>query len=173
FTSITAWRDWEAVRDQDVDFTSADIAYRDGLTVGFNTFTQEFRLQGEVGRLNWLLGAFYADETLDTTDTIRLGAQAALYTNLAVSSGHTAPELFNFSAQPSIFQGAASVAPLNALNPGLINAVNATNGGYLLPGAAGQGQQQDAWNVETQSLALFTHNEINLSRSEERRGGKE
>jgi len=163
FTSITAWRDWEAVRDQDVDFTSADIAYRDGLTVGFNTFTQEFRLQGEVGRLNWLLGAFYADETLDTTDTIRLGAQAALYTNLAVSSGHTAPELFNFSAQPSIFQGAASVAPLNALNPGLINAVNATNGGYLLPGAAGQGQQQDAWNVETQSLALFTHNEINLS----------
>jgi outer membrane receptor protein involved in Fe transport len=162
-TSITAWRSWDAVRNQDVDFTSADIAYRDGLQVGFDTFTQEIRLQGEVGRLNWLLGAFYADETLNTTDRIRVGAQSSLYTNLAVSSGHTAPELFNFSAQPSIFQGAASVAPLSAFNPALITAVNSTNGGYLLPSASGQGQQADHWNIQTQSMALFTHNEINLS----------
>ena len=38
-----------------------DIAYRDGLEVGFENFTQEFRLQGENGRLNWLVGAFYGE----------------------------------------------------------------------------------------------------------------
>ncbi|MBP6690077.1 MAG: TonB-dependent receptor, partial [Hyphomonadaceae bacterium] len=67
FTSITAYRDWSAVRDQDVDFTAADIAYRDNLEVSFENFTQEFRFQGEAGRLNWLVGLFYGDENLDTT----------------------------------------------------------------------------------------------------------
>src|SRR5262249_21230958 len=73
-TSLAAHRDWDATRDQDIDFSSIDIAYRGGLNVGFKTFTQEFRLQGEVGRLNWLAGLFYGNERLDTTDTIRIGA---------------------------------------------------------------------------------------------------
>ncbi len=166
-TSITAWRSWEAVRDQDVDFTSADIAYRDGLEVGFDTFTQEIRLQGEVGRLNWLVGVFYADETLNTTDTIRVGAQSSAYTNLAVSSGCAAPELFNLCGglQPSIFQAVASTS--FALFPQVLIDVNSQNpgpnAGSLVTSPSGQGQQADNWNVETQSLALFTHNEINLS----------
>ncbi len=161
FTSITAYRDWSAERDQDIDFTSADIAYRDGLAVGFKNFTQEFRLQGEAGALNWLVGAFYADEALDTTDTIRVGAQAPLYINLAVSSGHTAPEVFNFSAQPSIFQ-AVALTSFGAF-PAVIAAVNATNGGYLIPSTSGQGQSADNWTIDTESLALFTHNQFNLS----------
>ncbi len=160
-TSITAVRDWNAERDQDIDFTSADIAYRDGLEVGIENLTQEFRLQGEVGRLNWLVGVFYSNEDIDTTDRIRQGSQASLYANLAASSGHTAPELFNFSAQPSIFQAVASTS--FAAFPQVLIDVNATNGGYLVPAAAGTGQQSDAWKVETESLALFTHNEISLT----------
>jgi len=160
-TSITAVRDWNAERDQDIDFTSADIAYRDGLEVSIENLTQEFRLQGEIGAVNWLLGLFYAHEGIDTTDRIRLGSQASLYSNLAVSSGHTAPELFNFSAQPSIFQAVALTSFVAF--PAVIAAVNATNGGYLIPSAAGSGQQDDSWNVDTESLALFTHNEISIS----------
>ncbi|ANP45600.1 TonB-dependent receptor [Candidatus Viadribacter manganicus] len=160
-TSITAVRDWNAERDQDVDFTSADIAYRDGLEISISNLTQEFRLQGETGPVNWLVGLFYSQEEIDTTDRIQQGSQASLFANLAVSSGHTAPELFNFSAQPSIFQGVALTS--FAAFPAVIAAVNATNGGYLIPAAAGSGQQNDAWNVETESLALFTHNEISIS----------
>jgi outer membrane receptor protein involved in Fe transport len=166
-TSITAVRDWSATRDQDVDFTSADIAYRDNLELDIENMTQEIRLQGEAGRLNWLVGAFYADETIDTTDRIRLGAQGAAFSNLAVSSGCVNPELFNFcgGGVPSIFQAVASTTfaafpqvliDVNSQNPG-------PNAGSLVPTVSGQGQSADNWNVDTESLALFTHNEISLS----------
>lgn len=152
-TSITAYRDWSAERNQDVDFNVADIAYRDGLTVAFENFTQEFRLQGENGRVNWLVGLFYGDETLDTTDRIQIGAQSSVYTNWATYLGladalGTPFQLYNFiPATPSVFALA---------DPGLA-------GVYLTPNANGEGQQNDNWNIETQSIALFTHNEIALS----------
>ena len=175
-TSITAVRDWKAVRDQDIDFTRADIAYRDGLEVGIENFTQEIRLQGEVGRLNWLVGVFYADESIDQTDTIRQGAQASLFANAAVSSlcaaSPSTVELFNFcgGGVPSIFQGVLN-NPLGPFvgtmtGPQLLaanTAIAGVNGGALVVAPSGSGQQADTWNVETQSLSVFTHNEISLS----------
>jgi iron complex outermembrane receptor protein len=50
---------------------------------------------------------------------------------------------------------AANLAILS-VNPG-------PNAGSLLQTVAGDGQQADVWNVDTQSLALFTHNEISIS----------
>jgi outer membrane receptor protein involved in Fe transport len=41
--------------------------------------------------------------------------------------------------------------------------VGNTNGGYLLPSAMGSGQSADSWNVETESLSLFTHDEISIT----------
>ena len=170
FTSITAYRNWDATRDQDIDFNLIDIAYRDDLEVGFENFTQEFRLQGENGRLNWLVGAFYADEKLETTDRIRIGATSSLYANV-ISTASTGAlfaggcELYPFSAQPSLFQCAALSPALAPLNPGLITAVNSvgTVAGHLDPNPNGSGQSADNWDVDTQSLALFTHNEFALT----------
>lgn len=90
FTSITAQRNWEATRDSDVDYNVIDIAYRDGNFVSFDNFTQEFRLQGEAGRINWLVGMFYGDEQLDTTERIRIGADANLFINTTVDAALTA-----------------------------------------------------------------------------------
>ncbi|MCX7358399.1 MAG: TonB-dependent receptor [Alphaproteobacteria bacterium] len=183
-TSITAVRDWKAVRDQDIDFTRADIAYRDGLEVGIENFTQEIRLQGEVGRVNWLVGAFYADESIDQTDTIRVGAQASAFSNAAVSglcaASPSTVELFNIcgGGVPSIFQGVlnnpagpfAGVAPgrmspaqLLAANLAILSVNPGPNAGSLVQTVAGNGQQADVWNVQTQSLSVFTHNEISLT----------
>ena len=49
-TSITAYRDWDADRSQDIDYTDADILYRDRGTYGnqFETLTQELRLAGTI-----------------------------------------------------------------------------------------------------------------------------
>ncbi|HYD88035.1 MAG TPA: TonB-dependent receptor [Vitreimonas sp.] len=170
FTSITAYRNWDAVRDQDIDFNLIDIAYRDNLEVGFENFTQEFRFQGEAGRLNWLVGLFYADEKLETTDRIRIGATSSLYANV-ISTANTGAlfpggcELYPFSAQPSLFQCAALSPALAPLNPGLILAVNSvgTVPGHLDPNPNGSGQSADNWNIDTESLALFTHNEFSIS----------
>lgn len=164
FTSITAFRDWSATRGQDIDFNLIDIAYRDGLEVSFENFTQEFRLQGENGRLNWLVGVFYGDEDMSYDDTIRTGAHASLYANV-LTIGATGCELYNLSAAPSLFQcTAAGLAPLNPLLVGEVNSINAgPNAGHLLPNAAGNGQQADNWAVNTESLSLFTHNEFSIS----------
>jgi iron complex outermembrane recepter protein len=145
FTSITAYRDWNANRNQDIDFSAADLAYRDGLEVGIETLTQEFRLQGEAGPVNWLVGMFYGDETIDTTDRIRLGAQFAAYAQ-ALTGAATGRQLYN--------GGGNSIL-------GLADA--AFNGSYLAPPANGEGQVADNWVTDTTSLSLFTHNEISLS----------
>ncbi len=81
-TSITAYRDWDAKRDQDIDFSAMDRAYRDDLEVGVETFTQEIRLQGEC-RPRELAGrrASTATKPSTQTDSIRYGAQADAYIN--------------------------------------------------------------------------------------------
>src|SRR5690606_28024464 len=89
-TSITAWRDWTIDRNQDIDFNLIDITYRYGDNIGVQNFTQEFRLQGETGRVNWLVGLFYSDETVDNVNHIQTGQHYSLYGN-ALAIGATLP----------------------------------------------------------------------------------
>ncbi len=183
-TSITAYRDWDAKRNMDIDFTSADRTYREGYKNGFETFTQEVRLNGQAGRLDWLVGGFYAKEKLDLTDRVRLGSQAANYVDI-VSLGNTAAlvpggaQLFGTGGpqttaalaspffKPNLFgaiylrsQG-VSFGTANALQLGTYNAI--ANSFAAAAPTAGQGQQADQWNTDTESWAAFTHNEIALT----------
>lgn len=79
-TSITAVRSWEALRSQDFDHSGADLGFfaPNGLNQKFDVFTQEIRLQGETGRLDWLLGVFYSDETVVNDSAFRMGAEYPL-----------------------------------------------------------------------------------------------
>jgi iron complex outermembrane receptor protein len=177
FTSITAFRDWEAVRNQDIDFNVIDIAYRDGLEVGFNNFTQEFRLQGESGPVNWLVGLFYGDETLATNDTIRVGAHSNLFAN-AVSRGATAPLALiggpatgceYYDSTPADSDLVADPIPSlfyclsdDPSTPFVFDPNPLVANTYLTSNVSGQGQQSDRWGIDTESLSLFTHNEISI-----------
>ncbi|MEL4383024.1 TonB-dependent receptor, partial [Shewanella algae] len=81
-TSITAYRHSVNQTALDVDFTSARIS---SLTSAndISTFTQELRLNGEIGnRITWLLGGFYQNEKLTTGRDIVYGADARNYVNL-------------------------------------------------------------------------------------------
>lgn len=168
FTSITSMRDWEANRNQDVDFNAVDIAYRDGLEIRFDTWTQEFRLQGEAGRLDWLVGVFYGNEELETTDRIRIGAHSNAYINgliqaLTLAQPGGPYEIYDtqpgacLDTQPATCDTVRSLFYFaSSFNAALANA-------YLAPNAAGQGQQSDRWNQDTQTMAIFTHNELALS----------
>jgi len=83
-TSVTAVRDWRTETGQDSDFTAADIAYRpnDGSQfVEFQQFSQELRLAGEAldGRLNWLVGGFYANEDLTSRSVLKFGTDYYTY----------------------------------------------------------------------------------------------
>ena len=175
-TSITAYRDWDTDRNQDIDFSLIDRAYRDGLTIGFENWTQEFRLQGEFGRVNWIVGGFYGSETIDQTDTIRVGNDGAVFLEILSrnldSSGDgvaDADRLFHMPAVLGGLIGAGDFFIENALTTlGIGLPADRTAFAALVAPLAplpGQGQNNDVWNQETESWSLFTHNEINLTDS--------
>jgi iron complex outermembrane receptor protein len=76
-TSVTALRDWSTVNGQDSDMTAADIAYRpaDGSFGNeFTTFSQELRFAGSTDKLDWLVGGFFANEDLDSRQSLYYGS---------------------------------------------------------------------------------------------------
>src|SRR5436305_13293099 len=78
-TSITAYRHYYADQGGDIDYSTVDILYRSpgGATRRFNTFSQELRLNGNAfnNRLDWLVGAYYANEDLLVHDNLKFASQ--------------------------------------------------------------------------------------------------
>lgn len=188
-TSITAYRDWRALRNQDIDFSGIDRAYREGYRVDLTDFTQELRFQGTLGPVDFLLGGFYLNEKLDLRDTVRIGNDGNRYVDSIFSAAlrptfgtglqfygslpgqplfgqallGTPTAAFPAALQPlvTLFKAQAGVAPIAGIPviPGL--AALATT---PLPGATpGQGNNDDDFAVDTQAFAIFTHNIVNLS----------
>ncbi|MBX3481846.1 MAG: TonB-dependent receptor, partial [Caulobacter sp.] len=98
-TSITAARNWRAETGQDSDFTAADIIYRpaDGTNfVEFDQFSEEVRAAGVAGPVDWLVGAFYAKEDLDTRSVLKYGNDFYNYFDNGVLGG--APSLLGLTS---------------------------------------------------------------------------
>ena len=136
FTSLTAFRDWESSRGQDIDYTNLDIAYRDkgGYFQGFETFTQEFRVESEMEWVDWMVGLFFIREDLDYRDALRYGSAYEPYVTGLVSSN-----------------------PLSGFYSGLTN---------LPPGQVfqeGHGVVEDAFKQSVESWALFSHNTFRVT----------
>jgi iron complex outermembrane receptor protein len=89
-TSITAARGWRAETGQDSDFTAADVVYRpdDGRNfTEFKQFSQELRAAGQAGPVDWLVGAFYANEDLNARSVLKYGTDYYAYFDARVLSG--------------------------------------------------------------------------------------
>jgi iron complex outermembrane receptor protein len=101
-TSISAIRNWRTDNGQDSDFTTADLAYRvkDGTNYAeFTTFSQELRLAGQTDKLDWLVGAFLADERLDNRANFLYGNDYEQYLGRLLSrSGANPAGVANFVA---------------------------------------------------------------------------
>lgn len=174
-TAISAYRDWRLIRDQDIDFSDLDRAYRQGYSDRFRTYTEEVHFQGQTGVLNWLVGGFYADESLDHRDNIKLGAEAAAYVDALAGGALPGFNVFGSSGTSgcgvaqALFptcRGLAAALYFGNPNPALLPAYNAfANGVAALAPSAGQGQNGDQFQTHTRSAALFTHNEIALTKA--------
>lgn len=135
-TSLTSWRGWKATLGQDWDFTSADVAYRpdDGsFSNRFHTLTQELRLAGTAGRLDWLVGGYYQDERLIRRDSFLYGADYERYLSLLLTGGSS-----------------------DAALPGMTG----RTAGTIFPN--GQGLD-DRYRHHAESFALFTHETLRLT----------
>jgi hypothetical protein len=150
-TSISAIRNWRIDSGQDADFTTADITYRakDGTNYAeFTTFSQELRLAGSTERLNWLVGAFLADERLDNEANFRFGSDYEAYMSTIVLSGV-----------------AGALAPagitVNQANSALF-ASQITALPYGSSFTAGTGLH-DTYKQRSKTIALFTNNTFKVT----------
>lgn len=135
-TSISAYRSWDSENGQDSDFTTADILYRpaDGtFAQQFNTLTQEVRVGGTAGRVDYLFGGFFASEDLTRNDRFLAGADYEPYLGLILSGG---------------------------TNPAQVSAITGLPFGTNFPTGTGF---LDRYSQDTRSLAVFTHNIIDIT----------
>lgn len=171
-TSITAYRDFRALRDQDIDFSGLDRAFRDDYLTTLRDFTQELRIQGTAfnDKLDFLVGGFYLNEELTLRDTVRFGTQADQYADALLSGATVVPGLApnGFSLFGSLpgrpFIGNLFLAQSAALRAAVAaNPALAPQFTTFLPTSVGGGQFSDNFVVDTQAFALFTHNIINFT----------
>ena len=116
-TSITAYRYNKYTRGQDADFNNLDILFRasDGNSFNrFRTFTQELRLNGKAfdNRLDWLVGAYLANENLHVKDNLAYGSQYGNYSNCLVAANF-ASGLIATGIPAAVAAGHALVSPTN------------------------------------------------------------
>tara|TARA_B100000678_G_scaffold275530_1_gene267560 strand:- start:2424 stop:4715 length:2292 start_codon:yes stop_codon:yes gene_type:complete len=78
-TFIGSYRDYAGFRVADADYGSLDIFRAPEQTLKSKLATAEIYLNGQAGPVDWLVGAFYLDETLDETGSTIFGEDAGLY----------------------------------------------------------------------------------------------
>jgi len=139
-TSITAMRNWQAAYGQDADFSGADIIYIPGDGSNFNEFetlTHETRITGEAGWVNWLFGVYFADEDLTRNSKINFGTEQESFFSL-----------HRFGDSALTFRG--GLAGFFGHN-GAIPVFTGDTGG-----------DNDHYEQNAESFALFTHNVFHL-----------
>ena len=91
FRSVTAYRDYEVFRGQDIDFTSADLLHPQDTNESFENFSQEVQLFGENDNFSWLVGAYVYTEDLESDEIVAMSHDGPTYLSLAIGAPQTAP----------------------------------------------------------------------------------
>jgi outer membrane receptor protein involved in Fe transport len=162
-TSITAYREYRSGQAGDLDYGVADILYRADNPDAyrqFHTFTQELRLQGEAfdGKLDWLVGGYYADERLTVTDNLRFGGDYGKFASCRLVTGSTLAPFYDSNSANCI-----SATGQFALTNDLVG-LPAGVGGLILAGVnnlasiSDRGSIMDRYRQHDRNWALFTHN---------------
>jgi iron complex outermembrane recepter protein len=164
-TSITAYRQYRSGQGSDTDYGEVDILYRapsDDAYRQFHTFTQELRLQGEAfdGKLDWLVGGFYANERLTVRDNLRFGAQYGRFATCRIISGGGLAGLYS-PTNP------LCVAPI--VGPATLAGATGTSGADIvaaftrLDSLNNLGTTNDRYFQKDSNWALFTHNIVHIT----------
>jgi len=163
-TSITAYRQYRSGQASDTDYGEVDILYRapsDDAYRQFHTFTQEMRLQGEAfdGKLDWLVGGFFANEKLTVRDNLRFGNQYGRFANCRVISGGGLAFAYNPAAQSCITPALRPTVSgaLGAAGPLIISAFD------RLDTMNNVGTTNDRYFQNGTNWALFTHNIVHVT----------
>ncbi len=167
-TSITAYRDYLSSQGSDTDYSQVDILYRadnGNSSRSFKTFSQELRLQGEAfdGKLDWLIGGYFANEDLRATDNLRFGNQYGRFATCRLVSGGGLAQFYSPTSAGCIsptgravlsgaLAGAGIPSPFGALGPTIVGSID------RLDGINDRGSTRDVYNQNSRNYAFLTHN---------------
>lgn len=166
-TSITAYREYRSGQGGDIDYGTVDILYRapsDDAYRQFHTFTQELRLQGEAfdGKLDWLVGGFFANEELTVRDNLRFGNQYGRFANCRLISGGGLAGLYSPTSPLCVAPG---VGPATLAGATGASGADIVAGFTALDGLNDRGSTIDNYFQDGTNWALFTHNIVNITDS--------
>ena len=140
-TSITAWRDNSLAGGNDVDYSGIDLLQTpdDGKanSTDFKQFSEEVRLAGKSGPLDWLVGTFINTESLDTRTLIYAGNQFETYISSVAAASVGLP-----------------------FDPLLVSQVTGNAPGATFAGTG----YDDAYHQNAHSYAFFTNETYNITR---------
>ena len=139
-TSITAWRDNTVTGGNDVDYTGIDLLSfpNDGNanSTDFKQFSEEVRLAGKAGALDWLVGGFFNNEILTTRTLGAIGDQFETYISAVASASVGGP-----------------------VNPLLVSQLTGDAPGATFFGTG----YNDGYQQTARSFALFTNETWNIT----------
>ncbi len=168
FTSITGYRYYKNSQASDTDYSAVDILYRadntDAQFRQFKTFTQELRLQGEAfdGKLDWLVGGYFADEDLTVRDNLRFGNQYGRFATCRIISGGGLAGLYSPTSPGCVAPGVGP-ATLAAASGGGQTGTDIANGFALLDTLNNLGSISDRYFQNSRNFAFFTHNIFHIT----------
>jgi iron complex outermembrane receptor protein len=164
-TSITAYRQYRSGQASDTDYGEVDILYRapgDDAYRQFHTFTQELRLQGEAfgGKLDWLVGGFFANEKLTVRDNLRFGNQYGRFATCRIISGGGLAGLYSPTNPSCVVPGVGQATIGGASGPSGPDVLAAFT---RLDTLNNLGTTNDRYFQNGTNFAAFSHNIIHIT----------
>ncbi len=139
-TSITAWRDNRVAGGSDVDYTGIDLfSFPDNGNANsndFKQFSEELRIAGKQGSVNWLVGGFFSNEILTSRTLGAMGNQFETYISAVASAAIGQP-----------------------FNPLLVSQLTGNAPGATFAGTG----YDDIYQQTARSFALFTNETWNIT----------
>jgi outer membrane receptor protein involved in Fe transport len=158
-TYIGSYRNFEASSTQFTDFNSLDAIRVPGSN-GFGNFdkietiSHELRMQGVAGRLDWLVGGYYATEDIDALGTLELGTDYGQYISSVAWFGGILPIVGGTLDAVPLATGGTFADVRASTNPAVVFA-----GGVDPVGSFGANQ----YSQDSRSWSVFTHNTFQVT----------
>ena len=164
-TSITAYRDYDNTQAADADYGLADILYF-GPKSGrhFKTFTQELRFHGNAldGKLDWLVGGYYAHEDLDTKSELKFGNDYGRFAACRVVYGSFSafynPNNVGCLTPTGVAVLSNTLGPLGAAGSAMVQGLQ------RLDAVRNVGDDTSNFDQTSSNFAFFTHNIFHVAK---------
>jgi outer membrane receptor protein involved in Fe transport len=151
-TNILGVRRYDRSAFADVDFTGADVLNSWG-TEAYETVSNELRLAGEHGQLEWLTGIYWSEENIEAFTRLEFGENSGQYF-CGLFTANTVASCFNpTGSQPGVIP--TTFVGDNNFNPNNVIAGEGSEGVFTTDATSWSGFAQGTYHLSEQLSATL------------------